>query len=35
VVFGGERPNAQTIVGAFVIVAGIMVVMTDRNRVLR
>ena len=33
--FGGERPNAQTVVGAIVIVAGIMVVMTDRNRVLR
>ena len=33
VVFGGERPGAATVVGAFVIVIGVVVLVSDRNRV--
>ena len=33
VVFGGERPGISTLIGAFIIVSGIMLVVTDRNRV--
>jgi drug/metabolite transporter (DMT)-like permease len=35
VAFGGERPNLPTLAGAGVIVAGILLVVTDRSRVLR
>ncbi|MYA51724.1 MAG: DMT family transporter [Chloroflexi bacterium] len=35
VVFAGERPNLLTVVGAFVVVIGVAVILTDRNRVLR
>jgi drug/metabolite transporter (DMT)-like permease len=35
VVLGGERPSVPTLVGAFVIVGGIILLVTDRNRVLR
>ncbi|MEX2599424.1 MAG: DMT family transporter [Dehalococcoidia bacterium] len=35
VALGGERPNAPTVAGAIIIVAGILLVITDRNRVLR
>ena len=33
VTLGGERPGALTVVGAFVIVAGIVVIVSERNRV--
>ena len=35
VVFAGERPNLLTVAGAFAVVAGVAVILTDRNRVLR
>ena len=35
VVFAGERPNLLTVVGAFAVVIGVAVILTDRNRVLR
>ena len=35
VVFAGERPNLATVAGAFAIVIGVGVVLTDRKRVLR
>ena len=31
VTLGGERPNLPTVVGAFVIVAGVVVLLTDRR----
>ena len=35
VVFAGERPNLATVMGAFAVVLGVGVILTDRNRVLR
>ena len=35
VTFGGERPSALTLLGAAAIVTGVLVVLTDRNRVPR
>ncbi len=35
VVFAGERPNLPTLIGAFAVVIGVAVILTDRNRVLR
>jgi drug/metabolite transporter (DMT)-like permease len=35
VTLGGERPNAPTVLGAFIIVAGVVIILTDRNRVMR
>ena len=35
VTVGGERPGAATLAGAVAIVAGVVVVLTDRGRVLR
>lgn len=35
VVFAGERPNLLTVGGAFAVVIGVAVILTDRNRVLR
>lgn len=35
VVLGGERPNLPTVGAAFLVVAGVAVIVTDRNRVLR
>ncbi len=35
VVFAGERPNLPTVAGAVAVVAGVIVILTDRNRVLR
>jgi drug/metabolite transporter (DMT)-like permease len=31
VTLGGERPNLPTVVGAFVIVAGVVILLTDRR----
>ncbi len=35
VVAAGERPNLATVIGAFAVVIGVGVILTDRNRVLR
>ena len=35
VTLGGERPNLPTVLGAFVIVAGVTIILSDRNRLLR
>ena len=35
VVLGGERPNVPTLLGAFIIVGGIVLILTDRNRMVR
>ena len=35
VVFAGERPSLATVIGAFAVVTGVGVVLTDRKRVLR
>ena len=35
VVFAGERPNLYTLIGAFAVVIGVAVILTDRKRVLR
>ncbi len=35
VTLGGERPGALTILGAFVIVSGVVVIVSERNRVQR
>ena len=35
VTLGGERPSVATLAGALAIVAGVVVVLTDRRRVLR
>ncbi len=35
VVIGGERPNAMTLLGAFVIVLGVVVLVSERRRVTR
>ena len=35
VTLGGERPSVSTLAGALAIVAGVIVVLTDRRRVLR
>ena len=35
VAFGGERPSLPTLLGAGIIVTGILLVVTDRSRVLR
>ena len=35
VTLGGERPSVSTLVGALAIVTGVVVVLTDRGRVLR
>jgi drug/metabolite transporter (DMT)-like permease len=34
IVFGGEDPNAWVLLGAILIVLGVGILMTDRNRVL-
>jgi drug/metabolite transporter (DMT)-like permease len=34
VVFGGERPSAWVLIGAATVVAGVLVLLTDRDRVL-
>ena len=34
VVFGGERPSAWVLVGAATVVAGVLILLTDRDRVL-
>ncbi len=34
VVFGGERPSAWVLVGAATVVLGVLILITDRNRVL-
>ena len=33
VTLGGERPGALTIVGAFVIITGVVVIVSERNSV--
>jgi drug/metabolite transporter (DMT)-like permease len=35
VAFGGERPGAATLIGAFAVVAGVSILVTDRDKVLR
>ncbi len=35
VVIAGERPNLATVAGAVAVVIGVVVILTDRNRVLR
>ena len=35
VVFAGERPNLPMVAGAVAVVVGVIVILTDRNRVLR
>ena len=35
VTLGGERPSLPTLLGAFVVVAGVAVILSDRDRVLR
>ena len=35
VLFAGERPNLATVAGAFAVVIGVGVILTDRKRVLR
>ena len=35
VVLGGERPGVATLVGASIVVAGVIVILTDRNRARR
>lgn len=34
VVFGGERPSAWVLVGSATVVAGVLILLTDRDRVL-
>lgn len=35
IAFGGERPSSWVLVGAASIILGILILLTDRNRVLR
>ena len=35
VVFAGERPNLATVAGAVIVVAGVTVILTDREQALR
>ncbi len=35
VTLGGERPNLPTVLGAFIIVAGVTIILSDRKRMLR
>lgn len=35
VIIAGERPNLATVLGAFAVVIGVGVILTDRKRVLR
>ena len=35
VTLGGERPNLPSIIGAIAVVTGVVIVLSDRNRVLR